>query len=411
MGATAYATNGDNLIGIGPISRSMGGVGLAAPQDPISAVFANPAAMCFGPYCPGSEFNFAGTIFDPSVTARVMSTAFGVDASADSQFQPFIIPAMGISTAINPRLRFGLAAYGVSGLGVDYRDKLDLFPGNGSEGEVYTQLQILKFAPNIAYLITDNFSVGASVHVNFANLDLQNGSSHDYSAGVQLGAIYKIGPISLGASYVTSQKATHENVRNFNADLDGSGVTGDFAGEDFTADDLDLESPQTAGFGVAYAMDDVLLIEGNVRWINWSDAVGYSDFDWDDQWVYAIGAQVKPVEKLSLRAGFNYGKNPVNTHNGFDAATGTMVQGVPTSMFGYEYLRIIGFPAIVESHLSFGVGYEFSEKFMANLGYVHAFENTISETGTNFGGVPNADVTLESDLSEDSFEFGLSWRF
>ena len=48
------ATNGDNLMSIGPISRAMGGVGIAAPQDAISAVFANPAAMCFGPYCPGA---------------------------------------------------------------------------------------------------------------------------------------------------------------------------------------------------------------------------------------------------------------------------------------------------------------------------------------------------------------------
>jgi long-chain fatty acid transport protein len=60
----AQATNGDNLMSIGPISRAIGGVGIASPQDAISAVFSNPAAMCFGPYCPGSEFNF-GTVFMP----------------------------------------------------------------------------------------------------------------------------------------------------------------------------------------------------------------------------------------------------------------------------------------------------------------------------------------------------------
>lgn len=32
--ASSDATNGDNLIAIGPISRSMGGVGIALPQDP-----------------------------------------------------------------------------------------------------------------------------------------------------------------------------------------------------------------------------------------------------------------------------------------------------------------------------------------------------------------------------------------
>ena len=52
MSTPAMATNGTNLIGVGPISRAMGGVGIAAPQDAISAVFSNPAAMCFGPFCP-----------------------------------------------------------------------------------------------------------------------------------------------------------------------------------------------------------------------------------------------------------------------------------------------------------------------------------------------------------------------
>ena len=46
----ALATNGDNLIGIGPTARSMGGVGIAHPQDAIQAVFSNPAAMCFGDF-------------------------------------------------------------------------------------------------------------------------------------------------------------------------------------------------------------------------------------------------------------------------------------------------------------------------------------------------------------------------
>jgi long-chain fatty acid transport protein len=65
----SQATNGDNLIGVGPISRAMGGVGIAASQDAISAVFANPASMCFGSFCPSSQVDFAGTLFMPTVRA------------------------------------------------------------------------------------------------------------------------------------------------------------------------------------------------------------------------------------------------------------------------------------------------------------------------------------------------------
>ena len=157
MGDIAYATNGDNLIGIGPISRAMGGVGIAAPQDSISAVFANPAAMCFGPYCPGSQVDFAGTIFLPTAHGKVEAPAFGVNASDRSQSNIFIVPAIGLSTPITPTLRFGIAAYGTSGLGVDYRDRLNLSPL--PSGDLSTQYQVMKFAPNLSYMIIDNLQL------------------------------------------------------------------------------------------------------------------------------------------------------------------------------------------------------------------------------------------------------------
>jgi len=266
----AGATNGDNLIAIGPIARAMGGVGIAAPQDAISAVFSNPAAMCFGPYCPGSEFDFATTVFMPKAKTRINNTALGPGGDTgwkDSDSDMFFIPAIGISVPITQDLRFGFAAYGVSGLGVDYRHKFDLNPATSRDDAVYTDLSIMKIAPNIAYLITPNLSIGASLHLDMGVLDLdyKNGSSTGWGFGGQLGAIYKTGPVSFGLVYVTPQRINHHDV----ADLDGDG----------NADNLKLESPQSVGFGIAYEpILQVLLIEANAKWINWSDADGYKDF-------------------------------------------------------------------------------------------------------------------------------------
>ena len=116
-------------------------------------------------------------------------------------------------------------------------------------------------------------------------------------------------------------------------------------------------------------------------------------------------------------AGFNYGKNPLEKHSGFDGSfnpsTGipnraVNVQGNYLPAYYYETIRIIGFPAIVEKHLTLGTGYKLSKNFSMNLGYMHAFETTISETGTDPFGRP---VTIESKLSEDSLDFGLTWVF
>ncbi len=405
MAGTAMATNGDNLIAVGPIARAMGGVGIAAPQDAISAVFSNPAGMCFGPYCPGSEFNFAGTVFLPRPQSRIVD--FTGTTVTESDKKAYAIPAIGLSIPINDRWRFGLAAYGVSGLGVDYRDTNQTFFGQPTN--LNTQLQIMKFAPNFAYQVSDQISLGLGIHVDYSSLDLGSGSSFGYGLGVQLGAIYKVTDrVSLGLTYRSPQGVDHENVANFNADLNGDGDSDD-AGEDTTLDDLELEAPQEVGIGVAVEpIAGKLLVEFNGKWINWSDAAGYEDFDWDDQFVIAVGAQFKPTEKLALRVGYNYGANPVKVHNNFDGASVTMVQGVPTSTLNYEFLRIIGFPAIVEHHVTAGIGYEFSDSFAVNVAYMHAFEETITETtSTN---VPSP-TTLESTLSEDSIEFGLTWRF
>lgn len=172
-------------------------------------------------------------------------------------------------------------------------------------------------------------------------------------------------------------------------------------------DTLELEAPQQFGTGLAYHFTDWnTRVEANAKWINWSNATGYDDFDWDDQWVFSIGAEFEPMDRLFLRVGYNYGKNPVKEHNGFSGMN--TVQGKTMPAYYYETFRIIGFPAIVEHHLTFGVGYQFNEAFSLNLGVMHAFENSITETGTDFIGMP---VSLESTLSETSVDFGLTWRF
>jgi long-chain fatty acid transport protein len=170
-----------------------------------------------------------------------------------------------------------------------------------------------------------------------------------------------------------------------------------------------LESPHQVAVGVSYGfLDERLLIEADGKFLNWAGAKGYSDFGWTDQWVAGVGVQFAAVpKKLFLRVGYNYGSNPVQTHNGWGTGARN-VQGMQFPDYFYETFRIIGFPAIVEHHITAGVGYAFSEKFELNAGYTHALQNTVTENGSLFGG-PGA--TIKSSLSEDSVDFGITWRF
>lgn len=377
------ATNGDNLIGIGPVSRAMGGVGVAAPQDSITAIFQNPAGMNFCPCGEKSEAIFGGDIFVPDVTAKITSPMFGGSVSGESEHQAFVIPAMGVTTPINDEWRFGLGAYGISGLGVDYRGQLP--------GDLYTKLEIMKFAGMVSYNINPNLGLGLALNGTYNNLDLGSGGSHDYAFGAQLGILYAVDIWSFGASYTSPEKASHENV----ADFDGNG----------TLDTLDLEAPSAFIAGVACEPNDMFLVEFDTKFYNWSSADGYSDFDWDDQWVFAVGGQYRPTPKWAIRAGYNYGKNPVQVHNGFDPMGATNVQGKMVPNPNYEILRIAGFPAVVEHHLTLGLGYALTETIRMDLGYLHAFAKEIQETSA--GGA----MTIESELSENSYSFSLSFAF
>ena len=118
--------------------------------------------------CPPNPVNFAGTLFMPNVKAKI--TRPEGEIKADSDDAVYAIPAIGVSVPITkapPFWRFGLAAFGVSGLGVDYRESsLDnpQFYDFGPMGQFplvsgeFTQLQILRFAPAVAFQPSEKLS-------------------------------------------------------------------------------------------------------------------------------------------------------------------------------------------------------------------------------------------------------------
>ncbi|MGD7653482.1 MAG: OmpP1/FadL family transporter [Verrucomicrobiales bacterium] len=402
-----HATNGDMFIGIGPVSRSMGGTGVASPQDAVSAVFSNPAAMCLSDVCSQPQLDAALTIFMPEPSTSINFD--GGSYRAKSEESNYYIPAIGVSFPIGgatSRWRMGFAAYGISGLGVDYRDSAidnDSFFYFGGDmyapmaAGVYTDLAIAKVAPSLAYAITPDLSLGASLHCDYATLDLGDGKKNDLGFGIQLGMVWKpMKDVTVGLTYISPQSTTFDNVTDF--DGDGSG------------DSLELEIPQQVAVGVAWTgLDDRLLVELDGRWLNWSNAAGYDEFDWTDQWVVGLGVQYAIVpKKVFLRAGYNFGNNPVNEHNGWTGGSMTTVQGKSMPTYYYEAFRTVGFPAVVEHHMTLGVGWAVRDDLVLNIGWMHAFNNSISGWGTDFYGNK---VSYKSELYEDSIELGLTWRY
>jgi long-chain fatty acid transport protein len=100
----SFATNGDNLIGVSPASRGMGGIGVGMPVGPTDSIFRNPAWMS---YYKGFNLSFGGILFMPEVKAKSNVTLWRshapTPASATSQSKMFVVPEVGIVHQINDK--------------------------------------------------------------------------------------------------------------------------------------------------------------------------------------------------------------------------------------------------------------------------------------------------------------------
>jgi long-chain fatty acid transport protein len=109
-------------------------------------------------------------------------------------------------------------------------------------------------------------------------------------------------------------------------------------------------------------------------------------FNWKDQWVYAFGADYRVNETLTLRAGYNYGENPVPD----------------------DTLNPL-FPANVEDHLSFGFSY-----LAGSITYEFGIERAFNVSQTNNNPDPQVNpfgpgTTVEH--SQWTAAFGVSWAW
>jgi long-chain fatty acid transport protein len=154
-------------------------------------------------------------------------------------------------------------------------------------------------------------------------------------------------------------------------------LTGDIKVKDF-------EWPATFGIGAAFQANEKWMIVADIKRIMWADVMenfkmsftadqsSSNDFsgnfgpnadmrgktmdatlfqNWEDQTVFEIGAGVGVTDKTTLRFGYNYAQNPIPD----------------------KYLNAL-FPAIVENHLTGGIGYDIDKSSGVDFSLVYAPE-------------------------------------
>ena len=258
-------------------------------------------------------------------------------------------------------------------------------------------------------------AAGMLTNVDWARIDFSNssdftGEARGYGLAGKIGFTYKVNDrLTIGGTYHSKTAISDLNTENATismqvdmvVDTDGDGVP-DTPMDDMAIpvkgelDVVDFQWPATYGIGLSFQATDALMVAMDVKKIDWSGVM--SDFnmtfnadadqgncddpiapnpacgfggldmdltmyqDWDDQTVISLGAAYAVNDALTLRVGYNQASNPVPD----------------------LYLNPL-FPAIVEKHYTFGVGYQFSDANQVNFALSKAqnYDTTIENQGVD----------------------------
>lgn len=142
-----------------------------------------------------------------------------------------------------------------------------------------------------------------------------------------------------------------------------------------------------------------LTVSADIKWINWSDTMDKlavkgpngtqrtMDPGWDDQTVFALGANWGVSDGIEVRAGYNYAKSPIQDE---------------------DVARNLILPAVVESHYTVGAGFDLAGGWELDAHYMYVPEKTFTAPNDQTSMMDNGQ---EIGLSETSFGINLGYRF
>ncbi|MDH3214804.1 MAG: outer membrane protein transport protein [Candidatus Krumholzibacteria bacterium] len=380
---TSYASNGMNMIGFGPQSVAMAGADLAITNSP-SAMNINPAGIG---RCVYPQIELGLSLLRPSLSH---ADGFGNDREDVAQRYP--VPFLAYVHPVRD-FTFGMGVFVQGGLGAEYEGFTTPFSAMANSGmlppgffagdavpitdNTLTSIMHAKITPTAAWRVHPSLTVGANLNLSYARAEMklfpntsvmadidrsgtEGDSPRDFFSGmhvrdmsstgygVRVGFQYEVGALTLGGAYCTETSLDFEDgTMTLNLSSLGLGRV------DYDATASGLSWPAQAGVGAAYQVSPQFLLAADVDWVNWSDAIETLtikianpdvpmappsreipfQMDWQDQWVWAVGIEVTPVEDWAFRLGYNHGDTPI------PSAT----------------LKPL-FPAIAENHVTGGFG-------------------------------------------------------
>lgn len=438
----AFATNGMNLEGYGPVATAMGGASMAYDNG-AAAMMNNPATL--GLMAPGSGIGVALGFLGPDVTSSVPAASMTAPSGGDSYY----MPAVGYVTK-SGNLTYGVGVYSQGGMGAEYGASSFMAGGTGLPAR--SEVGVGRLIVPLAFNVNDKLTIGGSIDWVWATMDIRmaigeadmqaltTGSAgglaaalpgfmaaadvyridfsdgNDFSGAAtgagfagKLGMTYKVSPaLTIGATYHSKTSLGDLETGNGGAGFSAYTGAGAFVGGDSGKITVhNFQWPETYGVGMSYQANDKWMIAADYKRINWSgvmkdfkmtyssDVIGGSaDFtisqNWDDQDVFMIGASYKYSDALTLRFGGNFANNPVPDNRVHPL-----------------------FPAIVKEQYTAGLGYMLSKQSGIDFSMTYAPEVSVNgnqatgAAGSGIGG--NNGINIKHSQFNWQIQYGYRW--
>jgi long-chain fatty acid transport protein len=365
---TGLWANGLNLNGTGAKSDAMGGAFIGLAND-FSAAYWNPAGLA---QIAKASFSLYGADIIPTGTYAVAPYAIDTQSKAAH----YLIPGLGYFQPVGDRLVLGLYLYAPSGAGAEWNGQDLAALSGGLPFLWYSKLGIFTLSPSIAYKITDQILIGATVDVNYGMLrmdqpfDLGQYSEDlkGWTAGATFGLLVKpVKQFSFGVSYKLPFTAKLKGEVEIPLAVAVPGIT-------TTTDTGTREAtwPMWIGGGIAVMPTDKLTITADVQYTNWKkmqtipisfetaawNAVFgeggiYDRADellWKDTFQYRFGAEYWVADSWAIRAGYYIDQNPgpLETQN---ILLPEFKYNWFTAGFGYRSDKVV-----IDAAIQYGVG-------------------------------------------------------
>lgn len=282
------------------------GNAFVATADSAAAVHYNPAGMT-----QLKEQQFQAGVY--SIVLGNEADVRGETQHAESELQA--APHLYFVKPLNDRLSFGFGINSPFGLGTEWGRDTNFT-------DVITEARLLyaSATPALAYKVTDELSIGASVSLNYADLTLEQGPWGPGSYLRFTGDDIAFSG-SLSVRWQPHEQHAFGLVYSTESSFDLEGKTRSNILTDDDSAGMDFMTPARIAAGYSYRPAPGWNIEANIEWLNWDElntltlqtqSVGgamAAPFEWKSSFIYELGVSYTTGDGYVFAAGYDFNEN------------------------------------------------------------------------------------------------------